>query len=139
MLLGARGSGGSYNGKNGSKFDVLDLGLTKGTEPTLEIEPAGNVVLGKKGITLSCQSSGDNQHISWLYNGVPAPPCGIARCALLPNGSLHFYKVVNILHGKYYLIDRWSGKHIEFGTAITKSMRESRRIRLTKMLLRVGV
>ena len=50
------------------------------------------MILGKKGITLTC-ISGSNQNISWLYNGAPAPPCGIARCTLLRNGSLHLHKV----------------------------------------------
>ncbi|XP_043270057.1 protogenin B-like isoform X2 [Venturia canescens] len=90
---GVRGSSGVYSSKNGSKIEGSDLGLTKYSDFSLGIEPGGTVVLGKRGVTLSCQSSGNDQDISWLHNGVPAPPCGIARCGLLYNGSLHIYKL----------------------------------------------
>lgn len=82
---------GLYN-KNVSKAENFTINPSKGSGVTLEIQPSGHVVLGKKGITLSC-ISGSNQSISWLYNGVPAPPCGIVRCTLQRNGSLHLHKV----------------------------------------------
>lgn len=83
------------NGKNGSKGDGLDLNLAKNSGQTLRIEPEGFVVLGKKGVTLNCLS-GNNHGVSWLYNGEPVPPCGIARCSLLDNGALHFFKVLHL-------------------------------------------
>lgn len=91
-LTGVKGIGGNISGRNVSKPDSSDVGLTKESGLTLEIQPSGHVILGKKGITLSC-IAGSNETISWLHNGIPAPPCGLTRCVLLSNGSLHFYKV----------------------------------------------
>lgn len=90
LFKGVKGIGGNISGRNVSKPD--DVGLTKGLGLTLEIQPSGHVILGKKGITLSC-IAGSNETVSWLHNGLPAPPCGLTRCVLLSNGSLHFYKV----------------------------------------------
>lgn len=87
-LSGVKDLRGNISGRNISKGDGSDTGLIK----TLEIQPSGHVILGKKGITLSC-IAGSNENVSWLHNGIPAPPCGITRCVLLHNGSLHFYKV----------------------------------------------
>lgn len=93
-LAGVKGVGGNISVRNVSKPDSSDTGLTKGSGLTLEIQPSGHVILGKKGITLSC-ISGLNENVTWLHNGIPAPPCGLTRCVLLSNGSLHFYKVCN--------------------------------------------
>ncbi|XP_017885613.1 protogenin-like [Ceratina calcarata] len=79
--------------KNISKSDSLNISPTKGSGLTLEIQPSGHVILGKKGVTLNC-ITGSNQNISWLHNGILAPPCGIVRCTLLRNGSLHLHKMV---------------------------------------------
>lgn len=92
LFKGVKGIGGNISGRNVSKPDSSDVGLTKGPGLTLEIQPSGHVILGKKGITLSC-IAGSNETVSWLHNGLPAPPCGLTRCVLLSNGSLHFYKV----------------------------------------------
>ncbi|XP_071629557.1 protogenin [Temnothorax longispinosus] len=89
---GVKGIGGNISGRNVSKPDGSDAGLTKGSGLTLEIQPSGHVILGKKGITLSC-IAGPNETVTWLHNGEPAPPCGLTRCVLLSNGSLHFHKV----------------------------------------------
>ncbi|XP_051165307.1 protogenin B-like isoform X2 [Leptopilina boulardi] len=62
---------------------------------SLEIEPKGPVILGKKGTTLRCNVK-SKQEITWLYNGNEAPPCGIARCSVHRNGTLHFYKKKNL-------------------------------------------
>jgi len=91
-LAGVKGIGGNISGRNVSKSDSSDTGLTKGSGLTLEIQPSGYVILGKKGITLNC-IAGSNETVNWLHNGIPAPPCGLTRCVLLSNGSLHFYKV----------------------------------------------
>ncbi|XP_024942051.1 protogenin isoform X2 [Cephus cinctus] len=93
-VAGVRGIGSGVNGKNGSKPEGLDADQNV-SAAKLEIEPSGHVVLGRRGITLNCVT-GANYNVSWLYNGAPAPPCGIARCTLLPNGSLHFYKKQNL-------------------------------------------
>ncbi|XP_017797169.1 PREDICTED: protogenin-like [Habropoda laboriosa] len=90
---GIKEIGTGLHNKNVSKSESFNTSPTKGSGITLEIQPSGHVILGKKGITLSC-IAGSNQNISWLYNGVPAPPCGIARCTLLKNGSLHLHKMV---------------------------------------------
>ncbi|KAM0737223.1 Protogenin [Formica fusca] len=97
---GVKGIGGNISGRNVSKLDSSDAGLTKESGLTLEIQPSGHVILGKKGITLSC-IAGSNETISWLHNGVPAPPCGLTRCVLLSNGSLHFYKKQNLQMQKF--------------------------------------
>lgn len=89
---GVKGIGGNFGGRNVSKPDVSDAGRTKGAGLTLEIQPSGHVILGKKGITLTC-TAGANENITWLHNGIRAPPCGLTRCVLLKNGSLHFHKV----------------------------------------------
>lgn len=89
---GVKGIGGNISSRNVSKPDSSDAGLTRGSGLTLEIQPSGHVILGKKGITLSC-IAGSNETVTWLHNGIPAPPCGLTRCVLLSNGSLHFYKV----------------------------------------------
>lgn len=91
-LTGIKGIGGNVNSRNVSKPDGPDVSSVKNSAVTLEIQPGGHVILGKKGITLSC-IDGSNENISWLHNGMPAPPCGLTRCVLLSNGSLHFYKV----------------------------------------------
>jgi len=91
-LLGVKGIGGNISGRNVSKGDGSDTGLIKTSGLTLEIQPSGHAILGKKGITLSC-IAGSNENVSWLHNGIPAPPCGLTRCVLLHNSSLHFYKV----------------------------------------------
>ncbi|XP_012138183.2 protogenin isoform X1 [Megachile rotundata] len=83
----------SLHNKNVSKSESFNTSPTKGSGITLEIQPSSHVILGKKGITLSC-IAGLNQNITWLHNGVPAPPCGITRCNLLRNGSLHLHKMV---------------------------------------------
>ncbi|RLU22847.1 hypothetical protein DMN91_005125 [Ooceraea biroi] len=93
---GVKGIGGNVSGRNVSKLDGSDAG--KGL--TLEIQPSGHVILGKKGITLNCVA-GSNENILWLHNGMPAPPCGLTRCVLLPNGSLHFYKKQNLQMQKF--------------------------------------
>ncbi|XP_046817800.1 protogenin-like isoform X3 [Vespa crabro] len=67
---------------------------TKGSATTIEIQPSGHVILGKKAITLNC-IAGTNQNISWLHNGKPVPPCGSTRCNLQRNGSLLFIKKQN--------------------------------------------
>ncbi|CAL7934192.1 unnamed protein product [Xylocopa violacea] len=90
---GVKEIGTNLHNKNVSKSENFNNSPTKGSGLTLEIQPSGHVILGKKGITLSC-ITGSNQNISWLHNGVPAPPCGIARCTLLKNGSLHLHKMV---------------------------------------------
>ncbi|KAK0174616.1 hypothetical protein PV327_010374 [Microctonus hyperodae] len=92
---GVRGTGNNLNGRNGLKRDNLDLSLTKSTSESLRIEPERYVVLGKRGVTLNCLSKNIND-VSWLYNGESAPPCGIARCDVLENGSLHFFKKQNL-------------------------------------------
>ncbi|XP_057326352.1 protogenin-like isoform X2 [Microplitis mediator] len=93
---GGKGTGNNLNGnKNGSKRDGVNLNLSKSSSQNLRIEPGGYVVLGKKGVTLNCLP-GNNHDVSWLYNGEPAPPCGIPRCTILDNGSLHFYKKQNL-------------------------------------------
>ncbi|CAL1676693.1 unnamed protein product [Lasius platythorax] len=97
---GVKGIGGNISGRNVSKSDSSDAGLTKGSGLTLEIQPSGHVILGKKGITLSC-IAGSNETVSWLHNGIPAPPCGLTRCVLLSNGSLHFYKKQNLQMQKF--------------------------------------
>ncbi|XP_036143193.1 protogenin isoform X2 [Monomorium pharaonis] len=96
----AAGIGGNISGRNVSKVDSSDIGLTKGSRLTLEIQPSGHVILGKKGITLSC-ITGLNENVTWLHNGIPAPPCGLTRCVLLSNGSLHFYKKQNLQMQKF--------------------------------------
>lgn len=74
-----------------SKPDGPDLASpTKGLGITLEIQPSGHVIIGKKGITLTCITD-SNENITWLHNGVPALPC--SRCVLYSNSSLHVYKV----------------------------------------------
>ncbi|XP_025993555.2 protogenin isoform X2 [Solenopsis invicta] len=93
----AAGIGGNISSRNVSK---LDAGLTKGPGLTLEIQPSGHVILGKRGITLSC-IAGSNETVTWLHNGIPAPPCGLTRCVLLSNGSLHFYKKQNLQMQKF--------------------------------------
>lgn len=90
-MAGVKGIGGNFGGRNVSKPDASDAGLTKGSGLTLEIQPGGHVILGKKGITLTC-IAGSNENITWLHNGIQAPPCGLTRC-VLKNGSLHFHKV----------------------------------------------
>ncbi|KAG5334508.1 PRTG protein, partial [Acromyrmex charruanus] len=99
-LAGVKGIGGNISGRNVSKSDSSDTGLTKGFGLTLEIQPSGHVILGKKGITLSC-IAGSNETVTWLHNGIPAPPCGLTRCVLLSNGSLHFYKKQNLQMQKF--------------------------------------
>jgi len=90
IFAGVKGIGGNANGRNVSKLDGSDAASNKAL--TLEIQPSGHVILGRKGITLNC-ITGSNENILWLHNGMSAPPCGLTRCVLLPNGSLHFYKV----------------------------------------------
>ncbi|XP_017758579.1 PREDICTED: protogenin-like [Eufriesea mexicana] len=90
---GVKEIGTGLHNKNVSKSEGFNISPTKGSGVTLEIQPNGHVILGRKGITLTC-ITGSNQNISWLHNGVPAPPCGIARCTLLKNGSLHLHKMV---------------------------------------------
>ena len=90
---GVKEVGVGLHNKNVSKPENFNINPTKGSGISLEIQPSGHVILGKKGVTLSC-IAGLNQNISWLHNGVPAPPCGIARCTLLRNGSLHLHKMV---------------------------------------------
>lgn len=93
FFSGGKGADNNLNShKNGSKRDGLNFNLNKSTSQNLRIEPGGLIVLGKKGVTLNCLP-GNNHNVSWLYNGEPAPPCGVARCKILDNGSLHFYKV----------------------------------------------
>ncbi|XP_011311706.1 protogenin B isoform X1 [Fopius arisanus] len=92
---GVRGPSNNGHGKNGAKGDGLDVRFNKNSDLTLRIEPRGDIVLGKRGITLSCLAS-NNNNITWLYNDRPAPPCGITRCGLLDDGSLHFYKKQNL-------------------------------------------
>ncbi|XP_044582352.1 protogenin-like isoform X2 [Cotesia glomerata] len=93
---GGKGADNNLNGhKNGSKRDGLNFNLNKSTSQNLRIEPGGLIVLGKKGVTLNCLP-GNNHDVSWLYNGESAPPCGVARCGILDNGSLHFYKKQNL-------------------------------------------
>ncbi|XP_070525899.1 protogenin isoform X2 [Cardiocondyla obscurior] len=99
-VAGVKGIGGNISGRNVSKLDSSDSGLTKGSGLTLEIQPSGYVILGKKGITLSC-ITGSNETVTWLRNGTPAPPCGLTRCVLLSNGSLHFYKKQNLQMQKF--------------------------------------
>ncbi|XP_076239545.1 protogenin B isoform X2 [Calliopsis andreniformis] len=96
---GVKEIGAGLHNKNVSKPENFTINLTKGSDITLEIQPSGHVILGKKGITLSC-ITGSNQNVSWLHNGVPAPPCGIVRCTLLRNGSLHLHKMVQKLKEK---------------------------------------
>ncbi|XP_029047442.1 protogenin-like [Osmia bicornis bicornis] len=90
---GVKEFGTGLHNKNVSKSENFNTSPTKGSGITLEIQPSGHVILGKRGITLSC-IAGSNQSISWLHNGVPVPPCGITRCTVLKNGSLHLYKMV---------------------------------------------
>ncbi|EFN87203.1 Protogenin [Harpegnathos saltator] len=97
---GVKGIGGNFGGRNVSKSDISDVGLTKGSGVTLEIQPGGHVILGKKGITLTC-IAGSNENITWLHNGIQAPPCGLTRCVLLKNGSLHFHKKQNLQMQKF--------------------------------------
>ncbi|XP_015114017.1 protogenin B [Diachasma alloeum] len=85
----------NLHGKNGPKGDSVDLRFAKNSGLTLPIEPSGNIVLGKRGVTLNCLAS-SNDNITWLYNGEQAPPCGVTRCGLLDDGSLHFYKKQNL-------------------------------------------
>ena len=92
FYLGIRGVGSGLIGRDGTKQDSLEQGLTKNLGLSLQIEPKENVILGKKGITLSCNVNA-KQEITWLHNGVEAPPCGISRCTIFRNGALHFYKV----------------------------------------------
>ncbi|XP_043479133.1 protogenin B-like isoform X1 [Leptopilina heterotoma] len=82
---------GGINERNGGKQDNLDPNDSKNWRLSLEIESKGPVILGKKGTTLSCNVK-SKQEITWLYNGDEAPPCGIARCSVHRNGTLHFYK-----------------------------------------------
>ncbi|XP_011633791.1 protogenin-like [Pogonomyrmex barbatus] len=89
---GVKGIGGNISGRNVSKQDS-DIGLTKRSGLTVEIQPSGHVILGKKGITLNCIAD-SNETVTWLYNGIPAPPCGLTRC-VLSNGSLQIYKKQN--------------------------------------------
>ncbi|XP_012283822.1 protogenin B isoform X2 [Orussus abietinus] len=104
VAAGVKGIGGGIIGKNGSKPEGLGIGTSGNSGISLEIEPGGHVVLGRKGITLNCLSVFGHD-VSWLYNGVPAPPCGLARCTLLRNGSLHFYKKQNL-----QLVQKQKGK-----------------------------
>ncbi|XP_032682628.1 protogenin-like isoform X1 [Odontomachus brunneus] len=97
---GVKGIGGNFGGRNVSKPDISDAGPTKGAGLTLEIQPSGHVILGKKGITLTCTASA-NENITWLHNGIRAPPCGLTRCVLLKNGSLHFHKKQNLQMQKF--------------------------------------
>ncbi|XP_012233250.2 protogenin-like [Linepithema humile] len=97
---GIKGIGGNISGRNISKGDGSDTGLIKASGLTLEIQPSGHVILGKKGITLSC-IAGSNENVSWLRNGMLAPPCNLTRCVLLHNGSLHFYKKQNLQIQKF--------------------------------------
>ncbi|XP_033200590.2 protogenin isoform X2 [Bombus vancouverensis nearcticus] len=90
---GVKEIGTGLHNKNVSKSESFNISPTKSSGITLEIQPSGHVILGKKGVTLTC-ITGPNQNISWLHNGIPAPPCGIARCTILKNGSLHLHKMV---------------------------------------------
>lgn len=92
LYLGVKEIGIGLHNKNVSKSEGFNINLTKASGITLEVQPSGHVILGKKGITLTC-ITGSNQNISWLHNGISAPPCGITRCTLLKNGSLHLHKV----------------------------------------------
>nr|XP_033336778.1 protogenin B-like [Megalopta genalis] len=92
-VAGVKEIGAGLHNINISKPESFNTSPTKGSGVTLEIQPSGHVILGKKGIILSC-IAGSNQNVSWLHNGVSAPPCGIARCTLLRNGSLHLHKMV---------------------------------------------
>ncbi|XP_047345008.1 protogenin-like isoform X2 [Vespa velutina] len=91
---GVKGIGTGINNRNVSKSDGSDTDSTKGSATTIEIQPSGHVILGKKAITLNC-IAGTNQNISWLHNGKPVPPCGSTRCNLQRNGSLLFIKKQN--------------------------------------------
>ncbi|KAK2586091.1 hypothetical protein KPH14_008375 [Odynerus spinipes] len=91
---GVKGIGTGISSRNVSKSDGSDADSTKGSAATLEIQPSGHVILGKKAITLNCVAS-SNQDISWLHNGKPAPPCGSTRC-IQRNGSLLFIKKQNL-------------------------------------------
>lgn len=82
---------GGINERNGAKQDSLESNDSKNWGLSLEIEPRGIAILGKKGTTLSCNVK-SKQEITWLYNGEEAPPCGISRCSVHRNGTLHFYK-----------------------------------------------
>ncbi|KAG6802324.1 protogenin-like isoform X1 [Apis mellifera caucasica] len=90
---GVKEIGIGLHNKNVSKSEGFNINPTKASGITLEVQPSGHVILGKKGITLTC-ITGSNQNISWLHNGISAPPCGITRCTLLKNGSLHLHKMV---------------------------------------------
>ncbi|XP_063995448.1 immunoglobulin superfamily DCC subclass member 4-like [Diachasmimorpha longicaudata] len=82
----------NLHGKNGPKGEGVDLRFGKNSGLTLRIEPSGDILLGKRGTTLNCLAN----NITWLYNDEPAPPCGVTRCGLLDDGSLHFYKKQNL-------------------------------------------
>ncbi|XP_076629376.1 protogenin B isoform X1 [Colletes latitarsis] len=96
---GVKEIGAGLHNKNVSKPENFNTSPTKSSGVTLEIQPSDHVILGKKGITLSC-ITGSNQNISWLHNGVPAPPCGITRCTLLRNGSLNLHKMFKVQKSK---------------------------------------
>lgn len=116
--LGVKEIGTGLYNKNVSKSESFNISPIKSSGITLEIQPSGHVILGKKGVTLTC-ITGPNQNISWLHNGIPAPPCGIARCTILKNGSLHLHKVqiekfyllfilkLNQLSILFYCYNRW--------------------------------
>ncbi|KAG7213439.1 hypothetical protein KM043_002717 [Ampulex compressa] len=92
---GVKGIGAGISNRNVSKTDNFDTNAGKSPGLTLEIQPSGHVILGKKGITLTCIGS-SYQDIFWLHNGIPAPPCGLMRCSITPNGFLHLYKKQNL-------------------------------------------
>lgn len=87
-----KGIGTTSNNKGDLKSDGLNSTQNKHSKLMVEIQPHGDIVLGKKDITLNCLSD-CGQDITWLYNGISAPPCDLIHCTLLQNGSLLLHRV----------------------------------------------
>ncbi|XP_011499958.1 PREDICTED: protogenin B-like [Ceratosolen solmsi marchali] len=82
--------------RNGSKSEGLEVGSARAALQ-LEVRPRGEVVLGRRGVTLSCTGPGAHGKLTWLHNDKAAPPCGTTRCSLVHNGSLRLYKKSSIM------------------------------------------
>ncbi|XP_001603842.3 protogenin isoform X1 [Nasonia vitripennis] len=95
---GVRVNGSKSSSKESSSTAAAALEASvRGAGLSLDIRPRGDVVLGRKGVTLTCtggllQHSPATTELTWLHNGQPAPPCGGQRCSLLQNGSLRVFK-----------------------------------------------
>ncbi|XP_015514704.1 protogenin B isoform X2 [Neodiprion lecontei] len=95
---GVKGVSISHGGLNVSKPEILELERNERLGVMVEEEPNGSIVVGRRGAILNC-SIGNNQNVSWLRNGLAAPPCGLVRCKLR-NGSLHFLKMTRKSKGQ---------------------------------------